>query len=308
LECQIYGAVVGMRALRRGAAPLVGVALVVLLGGCSRSTDPAAGGTATGRGSSLARPAAPVTHDLPADITTMLLPTTGAETRWSQGLDAFTRAVSYTAAVRCMRSRRVAVPQVPPPMFIRFFEIPDLAYLRARGFTGARMPLPDDLSTGSAPGRPDATAQQACLAGGAAAAKPLRDLFTPLQADWFRLLGTVPADPRVQDAVRVLPRCLAAHGLNVDDEDEFFAMLETWIHAHDGQLDAARLTREREFAKPYVDCMQPVEAAREPIRTLLRERFVAQHATELRQLRATLVPQIRQFEQRFTIQLSFPAP
>src|SRR5436305_7768 len=77
---------------------------------------------------------APVTHDIPADVVPMVLPVTGADTRWTQGLDAFLQAARYSALRDCVRAHGLAMPDVPPPMFVRYMDIPDLAYIRAHGF------------------------------------------------------------------------------------------------------------------------------------------------------------------------------
>jgi len=53
--------------------------------------------------------------------------------------------------------------------------------------------------------------------------------------------------------------------------------------------------------------MEPVESVREPIRTRLRDGFVAEHAQQVDALRSTLVPRIRELEKRLGTVISFPA-
>ncbi|MFD8734054.1 hypothetical protein ACFV06_03950 [Streptomyces sp. NPDC059618] len=54
--------------------------------------------------------------------------------------------------------------------------------------------------------------------------------------------------------------------------------------------------------------MRPVEAVREPARLRLRARFLTDHATEVRTLRATLVPSLHRAEEKNGVRLVFPAP
>src|SRR5262249_30639380 len=116
---------------------------------------------------SAALPSAALTYDMPPNVVDMLLPATGADTRWTQGLDAFTRAVGYLSTGACAQEAGVPMPDVPPPLFVRFSEMPDLQFIRAYGFTGNAGPLPD---TEPAPAveravEPAAAAvQQRCLA------------------------------------------------------------------------------------------------------------------------------------------------
>src|SRR5215470_1717199 len=54
-------------------------------------------------------------------VTAMLFPTSGPETRWTQGLGRFVSAVRHDSLRSCVRSHRVPMPLVPPPMFVGFY-------------------------------------------------------------------------------------------------------------------------------------------------------------------------------------------
>ena len=229
----------------------------------------------------------------------MVLPATGPETRWRQGLDTFQQVVTQQTVAACLAPRGVAPPDGPPPMFIRFRDIPDLPYLRAHGFDAPTPPAPPSLisspisSPGEVAGPPadPAEAQRVCRAAGAARLAPLRDLTTGLNTAWLSGLSAIGTDPAVRDAYRALPGCLHA------DEESFF-----------DQLDAAGPTaRARELAATYATCMAPIEAVREPLRARLRARIAAAHPDAVARLRASLPARIRDLEQQTGVRLSFPA-
>jgi hypothetical protein len=240
-----------------------------------------------------------VTHQLPADIVPMLFPATGAETRWTQGLDAFLQTVRYAALQDCVRAHQVAVPNVPPPMFVRYLDIPDLAFIRVHGFSA------ETTAGAAAPDGTPSAAQQQCLATAADADRALRASFVPLQAQWFAALASIRDQPQVAAAYRDSTSCLRQRGLTVSDENDFFTLVDSRLHALDGQ--SAKQTTEHELAVHYATCMQPVEAVREPLRTRLREQFVADHAQQVQALRSTLVAQLHDLEKRLGTPISFPA-
>jgi len=240
-----------------------------------------------------------VTHQLPDDIVPMLFPANGAETRWTQGLTAYLQTVQYNALQDCARSYHIAAPNVPPPMFVRYLDIPDLAFIRVHGFSA-------DTATGAGP--PDETpsaAQRQCLAAAADADRALRASVTALQAQWFAALSTIREQPPVAAAYRDFTACLGQRGLAVSDENDFFTLVDSRLHHLDGQ--PAREPTEHELAAHYVACTQPVEAVREPQRQRLRHQFVAGHAGQVTTLRSSLVPQLRDLEKRLGTPISFPA-
>ncbi|MFH8469211.1 hypothetical protein [Streptomyces sp. NPDC017991] len=51
-----------------------------------------------------------------------------------------------------------------------------------------------------------------------------------------------------------------------------------------------------------------VEAVREPLRRSLRRQFLGTHAREVRELRAALVPALRDAERTYGVRLVFPTP
>lgn len=242
--------------------------------------------------------APPVTQEFPVDPVPMVLPTTGAETRWTQGLRAFTWRIGDTVTRACARDGNVALPDAPPPMFVRFFGIPDLEFIRAHGFAGGSAPA---VAQG---GEPDAVRQRQCVEEGRTAVRPLELMYSSLQQQWFDAVSAIDANDQVSDAFQGFTECLWRRGVRVRDEYEFFAFLESQVNAVDGQESA---DVERKLAIDYVTCMAPVESVRHPLREQRRREFVRAHAPEIEILRQTLLPAIRDLEARFTIPITFPA-
>lgn len=239
-----------------------------------------------------------VTHDLPPDVLIMVLPATGPETRWRQGLDTFQQMIIQRATAACLAPRGIEPPESPPPMFVRFRDIPDLPYLRAHGFD-APIPPPSAVVPPSVvpsavvigPAADVAASQRACRAAGAARVEPLRSLTTALNSAWLGGLPTIDADPGVRTAYRALPGCLHS------GEDAFF-----------DRLDAAAGTgRAGSLTAAYATCMAPIEAVREPLRARLRSRIAATHPAMVARLRASLPARIRDLEKQTGVLLTFPA-
>lgn len=237
-----------------------------------------------------------MTYDLPADVLTMVLPATGPETRWRQGLDTFQQVISRQATEACLAARGVAPPDGPPPMFVRFRDIPDLPYLRAHGFDAPTPPPAAAPSVAASPAAvvgPPADADAVlrdCRAFGAARVEPLRALTTALNSAWLAGLSSIDTDSRVRDAYRALPACLH------EDEEAFF-----------DRIDAAAGTgRARELATAYATCMAPIEAVREPLRARLRARIAADQPALVTRLRASLPARIHDLEEQTRVRLCFP--
>lgn len=273
-----------------------------MLAACSTAADPSesAPSSAPPTGAS-----AQVTHALPDDPVRMLLPATGAEARWTQGLDAFGQQVAHTVTASCASKGGFGLPQdAPPPAFIRFFELPDLDFLAQHGFShSAEVPLPAEPPATDRSGTPDEVRR--CGDEGAAAADALRKTYVPLQGSWFKELGSLRDAPATVKAMAGLPDCLARHGIDVPDEDGFFRHTDSRLNS----TAPADVPREsRALGGVYADCMRPVEAALEPLRERLRTRFLTEHAAEADKLRENLVPSLRSAEERHGVRLSFPAP
>ncbi|MCT9076487.1 hypothetical protein [Streptomyces fulvoviolaceus] len=267
----------------------------------------AAGSTVGGRsGEGLPAPvtAARLTYGLPDDPVRMVLPATGAETRWTQGLDVFGQQVARTVAADCARDLGIGLTEEVPPAFISFADLPDLDFLGRHGFGhGAEVPTP---AASPAPSRSGTSAEiRRCRAEGAAAAEEVRDAYLPLQQKWFGELAAVRSDPAATRALSGLPDCLAEQGYRARDENAFFALVDNRL-MNAPSADFPRV--DSELGHAYAVCMRPVEAVREPARLRLRERFLTEHAEEVGELRTTLVPALRGAEKRYGVRLAFPAP
>ncbi|MFI6334648.1 hypothetical protein [Streptomyces sp. NPDC050535] len=287
----------------RIAAAATAALLALCSAACSAGSGPSGTPDASGRPPSPVTPAR-LSHALPDDPVRMLFPATGAETRWTQGLGTFGQQTARAAAALCASDRGIALPEQVPLAYIRFSELPDLDFLARHGFSqSAEVPTtaarPVVARSGSA------AAVRRCQAEGTAAAEELSETYAPLQARWFDALASLRTDPAVRRAVGTLPDCLAGHGLRVRDENGFFALVDANLNS---AAPAELPYVERELGSAYAACMRPVEAVREPARLRLRARFVTEHADEISELRATLVPALRESEKRLGVRLAFPAP
>ncbi|MEU4171197.1 hypothetical protein AB0F46_30500 [Streptomyces sp. NPDC026665] len=293
-------------------------AAALLTAACSADTVSPTGPSPAGRVS-----AARLSTALPDDPVRMVLPATGAETRWTQGLDVFVRQEARAAAARCAREHETTLPEQAPVTFIRYYELPDLAFVARHGLSdSATVPAATPGTTtpggsgsgdggrvGSGAGERGASGSAAevrrCLAEGTAAATELRTSYATLQGQWFDTLVSLRRDPAVVRALRTLPGCLSGHGIRVRDENGFFALADT----QDQTAAPDRLSAvQRALGSAYADCMRPVEAVREPARLRLRARFLDDHAAEVRTLRKSLVPSLHQATKKNGVRLVFPAP
>ncbi|MFJ3671085.1 hypothetical protein ACIPSE_31945 [Streptomyces sp. NPDC090106] len=247
-----------------------------------------------------------LTTALPADPVRMVLPATGAESRWTQGLDVFVRQVGQAEAVSCARERGASLPVSAPAAFIRFGEVPDLDFIARHGTSeSATVPTPTANPTGTRP----ATAAEirTCLAQGAATTDALRDRYAEVQGAWFGTIASLRRDPATLRAGRSLPDCFARHGVQAHDEPSYFALADRLMR----NPDASELSsREHTLGQVYAACMRPVEAVRDPARAQLRTRFLIdpEHADAVETVRTTLVRALRAAEKRYGIPLVFPAP
>ncbi|MCX5137149.1 hypothetical protein OOK06_34350 [Streptomyces sp. NBC_00340] len=302
--------------LRRPATLRVTFAAIAALVTAACAADPAPTADPT--------PPAPVSAArlsaaLPDDPVRMVLPATGAETRWTQGLDVFVRQEARAVAASCAHDHGTEPPTQDPVTFIRYYELPDLDFVTRHGMSGSAAvpvvtPGPVRTDTGARSGKGkrggagdagDTAVVGRCVTEGTVAATALRDTYAALQGQWFGTLVPLRHDPAVLRALRTLPGCLARRGIRVRDENGFFALAD----ARQQTTPADRLPAvERALGSAYADCMRPVEAVREPARLQLRARFLADHAAEVRTLRANLLPALRRAGEEHGLRLVFPAP
>ncbi|WP_051804736.1 hypothetical protein [Streptomyces griseus] len=288
------------------AAVLGAVVAAGALAGC--------GGAATGL-SAAPLPTAPgpvrppsVVRGLPAerDLTAMVLPATGVDSRLAQGLDGFAQLVGHARGQECAERAGIRLPETPPPAYIGWSDLPDLGFIGRHGLTTSVPALPPDSPSGRAAGRTDPAAQRRCGAEGSVAAKEFRDLYSPLQSLWWPEVSAVRDDPRAREALRALPGCLARHGVEAEDEDGFFALVDRTVQGIEDGAEAARA--DRGLGAAYAACMAPVEAVREPLRTARRTAFEAAHRDELRALERGLLARIRELERRHGLAFGHPVP
>uniref|UniRef100_A0AAU3ICW4 Lipoprotein n=1 Tax=Streptomyces sp. NBC_01393 TaxID=2903851 RepID=A0AAU3ICW4_9ACTN len=255
-------------------------------------------------------PSAPVVparlgDTLPDDPVRTVLPATGTEARWAQGLDVFGQQVGRATTVECARQEGIALPRQPPVGFIRYFALPDLDFIERHGLSESAAVPAVTAAPDPAARTGDKAAIRRCQDQGADAMSTLRAIYVPLQRAWFGEIDAVRRDAKVVRAQEELPGCLTRHGFPVRDEQAFMALGDT-------RMQSASATElpyiEGEMGRAYATCMRPVEAVREPVRLRLRTRFLTEHAAEIRELRDKLVPVISEAEQRHGLRLIFPVP
>ncbi|WP_331726333.1 hypothetical protein [Streptomyces sp. NBC_00887] len=215
-----------------------------------------------------------LTHALPDDPVRMVLPSTGAETRWSQGLNVFGQQVALAAADECARESGFGLTEEIPLAFIPFGDLPDLEFLDRHGFgqspdvpAGAAEPAPARSGGAAEVGR--------CRTAGATAAEQVTKVYQPLRQAWFGELATAAKrTPAAVRALRDLPGCLTDQGYAVADQKAFFSLVDRRLMS----APAADLTRvNSKLGHAYATCMRPPRRGRSradppaPAGTLLRQ-------------------------------------
>ncbi|MFI1659922.1 hypothetical protein ACH4ZU_34170 [Streptomyces sp. NPDC020472] len=248
-----------------------------------------------------------VRYGVPDDIVPMLFPATGAETRQTQGLDGFLDLARYVGTRRCAPGKGSAgAADGPPPMFVRRFAVPDLAYVAAHGFTSPEVPAPAGPGPSAPPGA--ASGPAPCAPGGAGAdASAVGRGFAELRAEWWRALARLDDDPEVRRAYGEAGGCLAPGVRGVAGEEAFFSRVDARLHALDGAgREAERAREDRRLGALYARCMGPVETVRERLRARHRQGFLLRHADRLAVLRRTLPRDVARLESRYGIRFSSP--
>ncbi|MFJ9825146.1 hypothetical protein ACIRSU_12305 [Streptomyces sp. NPDC101160] len=299
------------RAAALTAPLLVAAGVLAGLTACSGTTGP---DESTGSSGTTAAPAqdgraqrpsptvtVPVTSAMPADVADMVLPTTGVQTRWTQGLDAFGRLAADTAVRGCLTERKTPAPPHEPPAFVRFSDIPDLPFIARNGFNGVIVPGAADSSKDRpAEGGAGQEVQERCMQTGMAVDQGLRSLYLKVQGQWFQEESSLRNHPRVVAALRGFGPCLAGHKVEARDENAFFALV-------DQRLQAGDTAGEHALAGAYAVCMKPVEDVRSELRKPLAARFRADHREEIAALNTALPAKIHELERRYSVRISFPA-
>ncbi|MFB6628216.1 hypothetical protein ACFCWD_38425 [Streptomyces sp. NPDC056374] len=241
-----------------------------------------------------------VTSAMPADVVDMVLPTTGEQTRLTQGLDAFGRLAADKALRTCLAEHRTPAPPHEPPAFVRFSDIPDLPFIDRNGFNGVIVPGAAD-STGDRPAEGAGRGvQDRCMKTAAAVEQSLRSVYVAVQSSWFQEESSLRTHPRALAALKGFGPCMADRKIAAPDENAFFALV-------DQRMQAGDTTGEHTLARAYSACMKPAEDVRSELRKALGTRFRADHRQEIDALNTALPAKIREFERRYEVRISFPA-
>ncbi|MFF8376971.1 hypothetical protein ACF07V_12655 [Streptomyces sp. NPDC015661] len=245
-----------------------------------------------------------VRKGVPQDITAMILPATGADTRLTRGLDGFAQTLGHARLRECVQRQGVSFPDVPPPAYIGWSDLPDLEFIGRHGLT-LNVPVPQSESSIPA-GRKDPGVQRRCGQDARAVVKEFKDLYGPLQSQWWPEVSAVRDDPRSREALRGLPGCLDRYGIHVDGQEGFFALVDRTVQGIEDPAEAARA--DRGLGAAYSVCMAPVEVVRELLRISRRTVFQESHRDEIAALRRTLPSRIREFERRYGVTFAQPVP
>ncbi|MEV7544099.1 hypothetical protein [Streptomyces sp. NPDC089915] len=278
--------------------------LLMLSSACSAPAHPGSATSGAPDGTAAAGPAVPVSYGIPQDVTAMVLPATGKDTRLTQGLEGFTGLIRSQVLRGCLTGAHAAVPDMPPPMFIRLFEVPDLEFIARDGFQGSVIPgsVPGPSAPGSA--MPDEALARRCTQQGDAAAAELQSSYGPLLSRWLLQLAPLERNEAVVSARTSFTACLAGKGVQAKDENAFFDGVDRKMQASDGR--EALKAEDRRLGAIYATCFGPVEAAREPLRVQLRERFAAENQAELEKVRGGLPGLLAGMEKRYALRFSVP--
>lgn len=241
-----------------------------------------------------------VTSAMPADIVDMVLPTTGEQTRLTQGLDAFGRLAADKALRTCLAEQRTPAPPHEPPAFVRFSDIPDLPFIARNGFNGVIVPGAADPSDDRPAEGAGRGVQDRCMKTAAAVEQTLRSVYVAVQSSWFQEESSLRAHPRVIAALKGFGPCMTGRKIAAPDENAFFALV-------DQRMQAGDTTGERTLARAYSACAKPAEDVRAELRKALGTRFRADHRQEIDALNTALPAKIREYERRYDVRISFPA-
>ncbi|MFJ8162294.1 hypothetical protein ACIRBY_15375 [Streptomyces sp. NPDC096136] len=277
--------------------------LLVLASACSAPEQPDSVPGGAPAGAAAADPAAPVSYGIPQDVTAMVLPATGKDTRLTQGLEGFAGLVRSQSLRDCLATAHTPVPDMPPPMFIRLFEIPDTEAIARNGFQAGVVPAPAPSPPPAPSAKADDAVVQRCTKQGDAAAAELRSVYGPLLSRWLLQLAPLEQDGTVVSARKSFTACLAGKGVQAKDENGFFDGVDRKLRTIDDR-DAVK-AEDRRLGAIYAACIGPVESAREPLRAHLREQFAAEHQAELEKVRG-LPGLVTEMEKRYTIRFSVP--
>ncbi|MEU4065759.1 hypothetical protein AB0F25_25630 [Streptomyces wedmorensis] len=125
------------------------------------------------------------------DLTAMVLPATGTDSRPAPGLDGFAQLVGHTRLQARAERAGVQPPEVPPLAYIGWSDLPDPGFVGRHGLRMSVPALPSASPSGRAAGWTDRAAQQRCETEGRAAR---RTAFEAAHRDELRALerGLLP--------------------------------------------------------------------------------------------------------------------
>jgi hypothetical protein len=240
-------------------------------------------------------------------IVATIMPASGTEARWLQGLDRYLQQVRQDDTLRCTRARRIPAPARPGPSFTRFPFLPDLERIGRQGFDVLMNPGTPAAGTVTPA---VAQAQQACQKAASGLTRSVQDTRDPLLSGWFdKVVGLREgpgSPPEVAAARAAIGPCLTARGIRVKDEVGLFRHVDTEVG--DARSPAEMRRREQAAGRAYAACAAPLEALLTPRRQALREQFLHDHQDEVRAVRDRLSKALAELAQTQPARLVFPVP
>ena len=236
----------------------------------------------------------------------MILPVSGTEARWAQGLDRYLQQVRQDETLRCTRARQIPAPAAPAPSFYRFMSLPDLERIGRHGFEVLLDGPPADRTLTPAVEQ----AQQACLKTAAALTRPVTSTYQAAQSSWFAtvdgLRTTKHPSPGIAHARAAIGPCLTARGIPAKDEDGLFSYVDSQVARAGSRAEARR--RDGAAGRAYAACAAPLERLLTQELHTLREQFLRDHQDEMRTARDHLDEALHNLTKTSRAALVFPVP
>lgn len=234
--------------------------------------------SASGHGSSAStRDSAtrPLVGNLSPDLLTAYFPVSGAEMNQPSAIKTLYDEIYQNGYSACMKKQGFSVGGFEGEGPVHAETFPDFSYIKAHGFLIYGR---SDLSFNA--DKLSASAQQAygsalsrCSTQAMAPLDRFNTAVVDLGSRWTTISESVQGDPAVVRAYTGFVSCLHRAGINVADEDAFFAYVDGLRASESAQYQAAQL---------YVPCIAPVEKVRLPLRKSMRETFIADHQDAMR--------------------------
>jgi len=234
------------------AATSLPLLAALLVSGCT------AGGHGTGRSTSPRGAAARLSAGNPSpDLLTGYFPVSGAEMNQPSAIKTLHDEIYQNGYSVCMKKQGYRIPRFQGEGPVHAETAPDLDYIRRHGFLiiGSSDPGINLDTMSAAAFQAFESALHRCDTQAMAPLARFNAAVDLLSSRWTTVSESVQGDPAVVRAYGGFVSCLHKAGVNVADEDAFFAYVEG-LHNERAQYQAAQV---------YLPCIAPVEKVRLPL-------------------------------------------